>query len=123
MTGATTRRTSRRRGKAARIEVKVYRRLDNQDLGLSDDSPEAWELHRRRAKALHDILDNQPGLRVVNWDRTDDTERAHEWVELWLAVGNWIADPATIHAVSSSAQQVGPVPRGNGRNRGGEGVC
>jgi hypothetical protein len=84
----------------------VYRRLDDQLKNLPADSPEAWKLHRRRAKALHDIFDRQTGLRVVKWGDTDDTKRTHEWVELLIEITKWLADPATIHAVSSGAQQV-----------------
>jgi hypothetical protein len=63
----------------------VWRRLDNRLQGLPDDSPEAWELHRRRAEGLHEALDASGPIQVVAWGDTDD-EQAHESVELLLAV-------------------------------------
>lgn len=77
------------------IMLGVYRRLDNRFEGLSDDSPRAVELHQRRQRALHALLDKVPGLVVVNWGDTDDTH-PHEYVDILLAA---LASPAIAHAV------------------------
>jgi hypothetical protein len=63
------------------LRLGVYRRLDNRFEGQSDDSPRALELHVRRKNALHAALDGAPGLHVVDWGDTDDSE-SHEFVEL-----------------------------------------
>ena len=64
-----------------KLELGVYRRLDNRFEDLPDDSPRGLELHIRRRDALHAALDNAPGLRVTNWGETDD-QRSHEYVKL-----------------------------------------
>lgn len=76
-------------GMQERFEVSVYRRLDNRLNGdWSDSSLLAWELHRRRALALHEAFDENPSLEVLDWGDTDDNERTHELVELIVsAVG------------------------------------
>jgi hypothetical protein len=61
----------------------VYRRLDNRLEGLSDDSPQALELHNRRRDALHAALGGDPIIQVTDWGETDDS-RPHEYVELTL---------------------------------------
>jgi hypothetical protein len=67
--------------------LSVYRRLDNRlDGDWSDSSPLAWELHWRRAVALHEALDGSPSLEVRNWGETEDKVRPHELVELVVAV-------------------------------------
>jgi hypothetical protein len=53
-----------------KVRLRVYRRLDNRFEGLSDDSPRALELHNRRKGALHDVLDSQNGIEVVDWGLT-----------------------------------------------------
>ena len=63
--------------------LTVYRRLDNRQEGLSDDSPRAVELHRLRADALHDLFDGDQTWRVRSWGGTYD-EKPHEVVELLL---------------------------------------
>jgi len=80
------------------IRLGVYRRLDNRFEGLPDDSPRALELHERRRLALHEALDKQPDLRVMEWGQTDD-EEPHEFVELVVAI---LATPAAT-AVAKSA--------------------
>jgi hypothetical protein len=71
----------------AQIELGVYRRLDDRAEGLSDDSPRALELHNQRRAALHDVLDEQDALRVLDWGDTDDT-KAHEYVEIIVAIAS-----------------------------------
>lgn len=77
------------------ILLGVYRRLDNRFEGLPEDSPRAVELHQRRQRALHAVLDNVPGLVVVNWGSTDETQ-PHEYVDVVLAA---LASPAITGAV------------------------
>jgi hypothetical protein len=67
------------------IRLGVYRRLDNRLEGLDDESPRAVELHERRKRALHAVLDTDAAWIVLNWGDADDA-RPHEWVELLLAV-------------------------------------
>ena len=66
------------------LELGVFRRLDNRLQGDHEDkSPLAWELHKRRAVALHGIFDQDNQFRVVGgWAETDDTQRTHELVTL-----------------------------------------
>lgn len=66
------------------IQLYVYRRLDNRDRGLPDDSPEAFELHLLRKKALHEALGNVDGWNV-DWGEVDDT-KSHELAELFVWV-------------------------------------
>jgi hypothetical protein len=66
------------------IQLFVYRRLDNRDKGLPDDSPEAYELHLLRKAALHEALGSVDGLNV-NWGEADDTT-SHELAELLVVV-------------------------------------
>lgn len=66
------------------LGLTVWRRLDNRNEGLPDDSPRAKELHLLRAEALHQAFDAPGPLQVVQWGDTDD-EQAHESVELVLA--------------------------------------
>ncbi len=66
------------------IQLGVFRRLDNRLEGLDDQSPRAVELHERRKRALHEVLDTDVAWSILSWGDTDDV-RAHEWVELLLA--------------------------------------
>jgi hypothetical protein len=65
------------------VKLGVYRRLDDRFAGLSDDSPRALELHKRRRAALHDVLDNEKSIEVLDWGYTDDSQ-PHEFVEITL---------------------------------------
>lgn len=47
-----------------------------------ENSQVAWDEHRRRAAALHEILDANPDLRVIDWGDTDDRTRTHESVQV-----------------------------------------
>jgi hypothetical protein len=67
-----------------RIELGVYRRLDNRVEGLSDDSTRAVELHNRRKHALHDIFDQEAQLQIIDWGLTDD-ETSHEFVTILMS--------------------------------------
>ena len=68
-----------------KLDLCVYRRLDNRSEGLSDDSPRALELHNRRKRALHDVLEEEPAWRIEDWGETDDA-KPHELVELIIVV-------------------------------------
>ena len=87
----------------SQIKFGVYRRLDNRFEGLPDDSPRALELHNRRKAALHDVLDNQQLIQVVDWGNTDDTE-PHEFVEITLGA---LASAAFTYAIVPGLQYVG----------------
>jgi hypothetical protein len=78
-----------------RINVLVYRRLDNRLECLADDSPRALELHNRRKKALHEVFDTENSIEVLDWGKTDDT-KSHEVVEILLAA---IAAPVFQYAM------------------------
>lgn len=67
-----------------RIKLTIGRRFDNRERGESDDSPLAWELHRKRSQVLHEELEKDPAWRVVSWGETDDTKRTHEDVTVVL---------------------------------------
>jgi hypothetical protein len=86
------------------IKVGVFRRLDNRDEGLPDDSPRAAELHRLRAAALHEAFDSTPGITVTNWGNTDNP-KPHEFVELVLLLTN----PPVLHAVGTATLAVAKV--------------
>ena len=65
------------------VILEVYRRLDNRLEGLPDDSPRAIELHNQRKAALHNVLDGEKAVAVLNWGKTDDTQ-SHEFVEITI---------------------------------------
>lgn len=67
------------------IRVGVFRRLDNRREGLPDNSPRASQLHQRRARALHRILEEEPNLVVKKWGATDD-KTPHEFIEVTVTV-------------------------------------
>jgi hypothetical protein len=67
-----------------RIKLTIGRRFDNREKGESDDSPLAWELHRKRGQILHEELEKDPTWTVVSWGETDDTKRTHEDVTVLL---------------------------------------
>jgi hypothetical protein len=68
------------------IQLFVYRRLDNRDEGLPDESPRAFELHLLRKEALHEALGGVDGWKV-NWGDADDT-KSHELAELLISVAS-----------------------------------
>jgi hypothetical protein len=68
------------------LRVGVYRRLDNRP-AQPDDSEFAWDLHRRRRRALEDAFADGDGVAVLDWGGTCDEERTHELVELVIAAG------------------------------------
>jgi hypothetical protein len=70
-----------------RVELSVYRRLDNRSEGLPDDSPRAIELHKRRGEALHEAVAEVEGWKIQSWGLTDDGQ-PHELVELIIAVSS-----------------------------------
>ncbi len=67
------------------VRLAVYRRLDNRFEGLDDQSARGVELHNLRRAALHEALDDDRDVVVLDWDATDDTE-SHELVELLVAL-------------------------------------
>jgi hypothetical protein len=77
------------------IELSVYRRLDNRLEGLPDDSPRARELHQLRQRALHEVLDGEPRLAVLDWGDTDDAQ-PHELVTILIAV---VAQPLVVEGL------------------------
>jgi hypothetical protein len=84
------------------FELSVYRRLDNRlgaDPDWTDSSPLAWELHQRRASALHETFDDDASLQVLDWGDTDDGERTHELVELMVAAGAAVAAAVPASAI------------------------
>jgi hypothetical protein len=68
------------------LKVGVYRRLDNRP-EQPDDSEFAWELHRRRRRALEDAFGADSGFQVLAWDGTRDEKQTHELVEIAVVVG------------------------------------
>src|ERR1051326_2358903 len=73
-----------------RIQVGVYRRLDNRFEGLPDDSPRGLELHNTRKEALHEVFDAEESAQVLDWGATGDTH-SHEYIELLIGA---VATPA-----------------------------
>jgi hypothetical protein len=81
---------------SSQITLGVYRRLDNRFEGLGDDSPRALELHNQRSEALHDVLDNEKSIEVLDWGATNDSQ-SHEFVELILgALGSAVVTYAVV---------------------------
>ena len=76
-------------------KLTVCRRLDNRLEGKDDRSPRALELHRLRAQALHDVLDNDPAFSFSNWEQVDD-EKPHEWVEIYGWIGEYGQQVSTV---------------------------
>jgi hypothetical protein len=85
------------------LHILVYRRLDNRQENMSDDSPRALQLHQRRREALHEALDGVEGWSVADWGATNDV-RPHELVEIILSVA---ANPLLHTAAVSAATWVG----------------
>jgi hypothetical protein len=94
---------------SSEVIASVWRNLDNRNEGLSDDSPRAWELHRMRSMALHEVLDNVDGLEVKSWGDTDDSQRTHEVVEIIIEFGKWLAQPEQLQAMGTAAIGIGKV--------------
>jgi hypothetical protein len=63
------------------IKLRVWRR----DLE-SMDSQEMQQAHDRRAVVLHEILEQVPTARPVDWGDTDDKNRTHEFVDIVVAL-------------------------------------
>jgi hypothetical protein len=82
-----------------KIALAVYRD------GPRDQSPQACQLQRLRAQALHDALEDEPAWHVSKWGTTDDTT-AHELVELVIALA---ANPAVQAAALPALKAVGGV--------------
>jgi hypothetical protein len=74
--------------------------------GLSDESPRALELHNRRKAALHDVLDNEKAIEVLNWGEIDDTQ-SHEFVEITVgALATTILTYAVVPGVKYVAEKL-----------------
>jgi len=67
------------------LKVGVYRRLENRP-EQPDDSDFAWELHRRRRRALEGAFGADSGFEVLAWDGTRDEKETHELVEVAVVV-------------------------------------
>jgi hypothetical protein len=52
---------------------------------LSDHPSDAVELHNRRRNALHDVLDGEDTINVLDWGLTDN-DHPQEFVEIILSV-------------------------------------
>lgn len=69
-------------------EISIYVQRPQSEYSSSppledpENSQIAWDEHRRRAAALHEILDANPDLRVIDWGNTDDRTRTHESVQV-----------------------------------------
>lgn len=87
------------------LRIGVYRRQDDMLLPAPanfGESPLAWDLHHRRARALHAILgEDAAGWRVVDWGNTDDETRTHEVVDVQMVLD---AASALTTAVSADDQ-------------------
>jgi hypothetical protein len=83
------------------LKLEVTRRLDNRP-DHDDQSPEGWELHDRRQRALHEAFDGQPDIKVISWGKTDDREKTHETVIIELIV-TIVASAAVQHVVIPGA--------------------
>ena len=81
-------------------KVHVCRHLDDYSEGFQTAAMHAAEFHVLRARALHDIFDEDPVCEVVSWGDTDDV-KSHEWVELVVKFRELAADiaPVTIPAM------------------------
>ena len=86
-----------------RIQVGVYRRLDNRFEGLPDDSPRGLELHNTRKEALHEVFDAEESAQVLDWGATDDTH-SHEYIELLIGA---VATPAFQYVVVPGLKFIG----------------
>lgn len=73
---------------------------------MPPDSPRALELHYQRKEAVHEILDDQELVRVIDWGQTDDTN-AHEYVELILGIiGTKILQPFVIAGIEEVGKKL-----------------
>jgi hypothetical protein len=86
-----------------KIDLGVFRRLDNRFEHLPDESPRGVELHVMRKEALHEALDGDDEWTVEDWGLTDDTD-SHEFVEILLSVAS---NPQVHHAVIAGLGWVG----------------
>lgn len=67
-----------------RLKLLVYRKYGHElTPPVNEDVETGLKLHQIRGQALHEILDDQPGLEVIHWGDTHDTS-PHEWVEVLI---------------------------------------
>jgi hypothetical protein len=71
------------------IQLSIYRDLSNRNAGESDEGPMAWDAHKRRRNAVHEIL-SDPAYDVQSWGETDDEVRPHELVKIIVTVSRRI---------------------------------
>jgi len=91
---------------STQVILGVYRRLDNRLEGLPDDSPRALELHNRRKAALHNVLDGEKAVEVLDWGKADDTQ-SHEFVEITIgALASTIFTYAVVPGLEYVAQKL-----------------
>jgi hypothetical protein len=92
------------------LRLTIGRTFANRKHGLPDDSPEAWDEHRRRADALHAELASSGPWRVASWGDTDDQVRTHEFVEIVLevaaAAGPYVALQFANHVITLVANEL-----------------
>ena len=86
-----------------KITLGVLRDLENRRLDLPDDSPMAVAAHVRRGDALHEVLDGDASITVLDWGNTDD-EKPHEFV---LVVLSAVAPTIFQHVVVPGVKWVG----------------
>jgi hypothetical protein len=86
-----------------RIQIGVFRRLDNRFENLPDDSPRGLELHNRRKEALHEVFSVEKSVLVLDWGQTDDT-KSHEYVELLIGA---VATPAFQYLIVPGLKFIG----------------
>jgi hypothetical protein len=85
--------------------VRVYRRRElNEEIA---DPSRAVELHRIRAAALHDIFDAAPAVAVLDWGKTEDDSKAHEFVDLVIDFVQWALQPPQLQAAGDAALAIG----------------
>jgi hypothetical protein len=91
------------------VSISVGRQREPDEYRLPKNSPRLLELHHIRGNALHEVLDNVHGARVVNWGKTDDTEEAHEDVTVLIDFVQWVTQPEQVQAISAAAISIGKV--------------
>lgn len=89
----------------SRLTIGVGRHMP--DSGVTHKAVEETTLrsHERRKQALHEIFDQQTGVLVADWGRTDDTE-PHEYVELVLEI---VSRPEVVAAALPVVVYIGGI--------------
>ena len=90
------------------ISLKVRRIFDKNE-PVDRLAPGPVKNHKERAKAVHEVLDDNPYWRAYHWGNTDSKE-AHEITEAFL---QFIGDPDTVQAVKNGLEYVGLIRKTN----------